>query len=242
MQLLQTEEYEARGLPREAVSRLAAFADLLARSPVNVTAIRDCEGIERLHFLDCLSLLDLPEFHSAGRIIDVGSGGGLPAVVLAIALPRMEVVAAESVAKKCGFIAEAAACLGLTNLQVQCARAEELGRGPERESFDVAVSRALASLAVVAELTVPLVRVGGSLVVMKGPMSDQERTSGDNALAILGAPGLCGKQVWPFAGAENRWLYVASKTRPTPSAYPRRPGVPEKRPLGQARRSRGGAT
>jgi len=232
LNLQENSAYLACGLTEEMIAKLDRFGDLLLASPVNVTAIRDPLGIEHLHFLDSLSLLAVPEVNEAGRAVDVGSGGGLPAIVLALALPHVNVVAVESIHKKCVFIEQAATLLGLSNLIVECARAEDLGHSDLRESFDLAVTRAVAPMAVVAEICLPLVRVGGVVVTMKGPMSDEERIQGQNALAILGAEECPSRQVRPFPGAENRWLHVARKVRSTPPAYPRRAGVPQKRPLG----------
>ena len=166
--------------------------------------------------------------------MDVGSGGGLPALVVAIALPGVHVTALESVAKKCVFIERTAAQLGLPNVEVVCARAEEFGRTAGRASFDVVVARAVATLPVLAELCVPLARVGGTFVAMKSALSDQERIRGESALAILRAGPLTGHAVDPFPGGDRRWLYVAVKTGETPEMYPRRVGVPGRKPLGGA--------
>jgi 16S rRNA (guanine527-N7)-methyltransferase len=233
--LQETTAYVAYGVTDEAIAKLGRFGDLLLSSPVNVTAIRDPLSIEHLHFLDSLSLLTVPEVNEAGHMVDVGSGGGLPAIVVALARPRLQVVAVESIRKKCAFIEEVGLLLGLSNLRVECARAEDVGHSDLRESFDVAVTRAVAPMAVVAEFCLPLVRVGGVVVAMKGPMSDQERIQGRSALAILGGVEGPARQVRPFPGAENRWLHVARKTSATPSAYARRPGVPQRRPLGAGR-------
>lgn len=239
MNLQETAAYVAYGLTGEVLDKLGRYGDLLLSSPVNVTAVRDPLAIEHLHFLDSLSLFTIPEVGCADQVVDVGSGGGLPAVVLALVSPDMQVVAVESVRKKCAFIEEVRLSLGLQNLRVECARAEDMGRSGAREAFDVAVSRAVASLAVVAELCLPLVRLGGLVVAMKGPMSDQERIQGKNAIAILGGVEVSAQQVWPFPGAENRWLYGVRKISSTPSDYPRRAGAPGKRPLGGVR-SNGG--
>lgn len=235
MNLQETAAYAAYGLTPEMLDKLGRYGDLLLSSPVNVTAVCDPLAIEHLHFLDSLSLLTMPEVGGSELLVDIGSGGGLPAVVLAMVSPEMQVVAVESVRKKCLFIEEVKLALGLKNLRVECARAEDMGRSDARGSFDVAVTRAVASLAVVAEFCLPLVRVGGLVVVMKGPMSDQERIQGKNAIAILGGEEVSARQVRSFPGAENRWLYGVRKISLTPSEYPRRPGVPGKRPLGGVR-------
>jgi 16S rRNA (guanine527-N7)-methyltransferase len=232
MNLLEVERYRAAGLSPEAIRKLGRFGDLLLGSPVNVTSVREEQSVERYHFLDCLSLLEVECFREAGQIVDVGSGGGLPAVVLALALPGAKVVALESVGKKCTFVANVAHDLELPNLVVECGRAEDLGRGAGRESFDVVVARAVAIMPVLAELCLPLVRVGGSFVAMKGNMSNQERMEGDQAVAILGGRSAIVKPVVPYAGAENLNLVIVHKQQRTHPAYPRRVGVPSRRPLG----------
>jgi 16S rRNA (guanine527-N7)-methyltransferase len=234
MNLVEVEQYRAAGLSPEAVHKLSRFGDLLLGSPVNVTSIREQRSIERYHFLDCLCLLEVECFREAGQIVDVGSGGGLPAVVLALALPGAKVVALESVGKKCTFVSNVAHELGLPNLIVEWGRAEDLGRGVGRDSFDVAVARAVAVMPVLAELCLPLVRVGGSFVAMKGSMSDQERMEGDRAIAILGGSPVTVKPVVPFPGAENLNLVITTKRQRTPSAYPRRTGIASRSPLGRA--------
>jgi len=226
-----TEAFRTLGLSSDAMDRLSEFGDLLLGSTTNVSGLRTAEEIEERHFLDSLSLLQLQVIRDAHEVVDVGAGGGLPSVVLAIAQPDTRVVALDSVGKKCRFVESVASRLGLDNLQVICGRAEELGRGEGRERFDVATSRALAALPVVAELTVPMVRVGGHMVAMKGALSNQERIDGHFALGILGGGQLQERRVVPFPGADNRWLYVAQKESPTPIRYPRRVGVPAKQPL-----------
>ncbi|HZK48872.1 MAG TPA: 16S rRNA (guanine(527)-N(7))-methyltransferase RsmG [Thermoleophilia bacterium] len=231
MELRERAAYADWGLSEPDVEKLGIFGDLLLAARSNVTAIRDPHEIELSHFLDSLSLLDVAEIRGASQIVDVGSGGGLPAVVLALALPASRVTAIDSVAKKCAFIEEARTRLGLENLRVVCGRAEDVGRTEAREAFDVATARAVASLAVLAELTVPLIRTGGVFVASKAALSDQERMEGEAALAILGCDRYDLRRARSFAQAENRWLFLAYKDRSTPAQYPRRTGVPAKRPL-----------
>ncbi len=233
MELIYGAEYAGHGLDSAAQERLAVLGDFILNAGLNVTGIRDPEDIERFHFLDSLSLLKLGDVASAERLADVGSGGGLPALVLALALPGTAVAAIESVRKKCEHIAQAALALDLNNVQVYCERAEDHGRSDAREAYDVVVSRAVAPLPVVAEYSMPLLAVGGAMVAMKGPLSDQERTQGLLALGILGADGMEAVSLDPFDGARERLVYLARKVRKTPSAYPRRAGMPQKRPLGQ---------
>lgn len=231
MRLLESERYASLGLGDAAQAQLGMLGDILLSAGLNVTAIKEPAEIERLHFLDSLSLLSLSCLGVARKIVDVGSGAGFPALVLAIALDA-EVVALESHRKKCDFIERAADQLSLNNIIVRCARAEEYGQGEGRQAHDVAISRALAALPVVAEYSLPLLSIDGAMVAMKGSISTEEWTQGQTALGILGADALEAVRLEPFSGAENRWAYVARKTRPTPTDFPRRAGVPAKRPLG----------
>jgi 16S rRNA (guanine527-N7)-methyltransferase len=233
LELTHTSIYRDYGLDAEVQRRLAALGDLILQAGFNVTGVNDPEDIECIHFLDSLSLLKIEEVSKAQRLADVGSGGGLPALVLALALPGTEITAVESQLKKCAYIERSAKTLGLENVRALCLRAEEYGRSAGRAAHDVVVSRAVAALPVVAEYSLPLLRVGGLMVAMKGSVSDQERTQAATALGILGADRLDAVQLDPFEGSQNRWAYVAEKVRATPGEFPRRPGVPAKRPLGE---------
>lgn len=232
LNLVETAAYASYGLDAGAQGRLSVLGDLLQGSVHNVTGVTDPAEIERIHFLESLSLLALPAVSNATSLADIGSGGGLPALVLALARPAMAVTAIESQRKKCEHIQNAAAALELGNVTVCCLRVEDYARAEGRAAYDVAVSRAVATLPVLAEYSLPLLRLGGAMVAMKGPISDQERTRAVGALAILGADRLEAFRSDPFEGARDRWIYVAVKARATPDAYPRRSGVPAKRPLG----------
>jgi len=232
LELTELQAYAERGLDQRAQQRLALLGDFILGAGFNVTGVTDSREVERVHFLDSLSLLDLECVSSAKRLADLGSGAGLPALVLALARPLVHVVAVESQRKKCAHIERAAEALSLTNVEVRWARAEEYGRNQGREAHDVVVSRALAALPVVAELSLPLLVEGGTMVAMKGTISDQERIHAEAALGILGSGSMEVVRLRPFQGAENRLAYLARKTRPTPDRYPRRPGIPGKRPLG----------
>ncbi|MBN1632129.1 MAG: 16S rRNA (guanine(527)-N(7))-methyltransferase RsmG [Thermoleophilia bacterium] len=196
--------------------------------------MRDPKEIEKTHYLDSLSLLQFVEVSRARSVADIGSGGGFPALVLALALPGAEITAVESVGKKCAHIEKCADALGLKNIRVRSLRAEEYGRLEGREAHDVVVSRALAALPVVCEYSLPLLKVEGTMVAMKGPISDQERIQAERALGILGSDRLEVVRIMPFVGAHDRWACMARKARPTPGGYPRRAGIPAKRPLGRA--------
>jgi 16S rRNA (guanine527-N7)-methyltransferase len=231
LELREVQAYTSWGLDERAQERLALLGDLIIHAGFNVSGIKEPLEIERVHFLDSLSLLDLECVSVGTRLADLGSGAGLPALVLAIAVPTLRVVAVESQQKKCAFIDRAVRALRLENAEVRCVRAEDYGRGPGRGSHDVVVSRALAGLPVVAELSVPLLESGGTMVAMKGTVSDQERTQAEMALGILGCGTLHAVRLQSFSQAENRLAYLAKKIQATPERYPRRPGMPQKRPL-----------
>jgi 16S rRNA (guanine527-N7)-methyltransferase len=232
VRLTHTEEYEARGVSGDGIARLAKLGDLILQAGFNVTGLDKPEDIERQHFLDSLSLLQITQVNAARSLVDIGSGGGLPALLLALALPDCRVTALESQRKKCIFIENTALQLALTNVAVTCMRAEEYGRSEGRAAHDMAVSRAVASLPVIAEYSLPMLRLGGTMLAMKGLISDQERIQASKALGILGADELEMFRLEPFEGSVNRCAYLAQKVRPTPDDYPRRIGMPAKRPLG----------
>lgn len=233
MKLNHGPAYAQYGLDASARRRLSRLGDLVLEAGFNVSGVRDHEEIERIHFLDSLSVLSIRGISKAGKIADIGSGAGFPALVLALALPTTGITAVESTQKKCAYIKECASLLRLHNVDVQCMRAEDYGHTHDRESYDVVVSRAVASLPVVCEYSMPLLRTGGLMVAMKTTISDQERIQAVKAVGILGADLLDVVELDPFEGSHSRRAYLARKTRSTPLEFPRRAGIPGKRPLGQ---------
>jgi 16S rRNA (guanine527-N7)-methyltransferase len=173
---------------------------------------------------DCLVLLD--HLGEARSLVDVGSGGGMPGLPLKIARPELRVTLVEADRRKAAFLVHAAAELDL-DVEVVAERAETVGRGPLRESFDVAACRALAHLPVLVELCLPLVRVGGRLVAMRGPTPEP---SAAHAISVLGG-GPAEVVPAPSAARERGVVVLVAKIAPSPDAYPRRPGVPARRPL-----------
>src|SRR5215467_8287357 len=174
---------------------------------------------------DCLVLLD--HLGDARSLVDVGSGGGMPGIPLKIARPDLRVVLVEADRRKAAFLVHAAAELHL-DVEVVAERAETAGRGPLREAFDVAVCRALAPMPALAELCLPFVRVGGRLLAMKAQVEDAAE-----AIETLGG-GRALVAAAPSAARERGVVVVVPKVAPTPDAYPRRPGVPARRPLAGA--------
>jgi 16S rRNA (guanine527-N7)-methyltransferase len=216
-------------LPVGADRQLVALLELVAAEPAAITAVRDpAEGVD-VHVADSLVALDLPAVRGAGRIADLGSGGGFPGLALALALPAARVALVESVARKCTFLAGAVATLGLTNVEVVNARAEEWDAG--LDAHDLVAARALAPLPVVVEYAAPLLAPGGALVAWKGRPDPAEEADARAAAAVLGMSEPAAVPVEPFPGSRDRRLYLSSKVSPTPPGYPRRPGMARKRPI-----------
>jgi len=176
---------------------------------------------------DCLVLVE--HLGDARKVVDVGSGGGLPGLPLKIVRPDLEITLIEADQDKAAFLVHACAQLGLEGVEVVARRAEEAGHDPRlREAFDVAVARALAPLPVLAELCLGLVRVGGRLLAQK---TESEGTgAGERAIEIMGGT-LIAVHASPSDARRAGTVVVIQKVRPTPDAYPRRPGVPNRKPL-----------
>ena len=183
-----------------------------------------------MHVADALVALEVPGLREAGRIADLGAGAGLPGLVLAVGLPSAELVLVESAARKCEFIARAIEELGLDNAHVVCARAEAWEEGIG--TCDVVCARALAALPVLCEYAAPLLGEGGSLVAWKGQIDASEQADAHTAAEVLGLQPVTVLPVQPYRGSERHTLHVYRKVAPTPSGYPRRPGIATKRPLG----------
>jgi 16S rRNA (guanine527-N7)-methyltransferase len=175
------------------------------------------------------SLVLLEHLGEAGKLVDVGSGGGLPGLPLKIARPGLRLTLVEADQAKAAFLVRACAALGLQDVEVLAMRAEVLGQDPRyRESFDVAVARALAPMPVLAELCLPLVKVGGRLLAQKTGSEDL-----DGAVRAIDAVGGALNRV-VAAPSSARWagtVVIVDKVRTTPPTYPRRPGVPARKPL-----------
>jgi 16S rRNA (guanine527-N7)-methyltransferase len=198
----------------------------------NLTAIRDPESIRSKHFLDSLSCILALRETPPGRLIDIGTGAGFPGIPLKIILPSMRLTMVESVGKKVEFCQHMARELGLEGVEVLHARAEDVGRMPaHRAQYDWAVARAVAGLPVLAEYLLPLVRLAGRVLAQKGESAAAEAHAAERALKLLGGRV---RQLIPVAlpgVADERYLVVIDKVAATPDAYPRRAGLPAKKPL-----------
>ena len=197
----------------------------------NLTAIRHREEAWRRLIVDSLSALPgMPD--DGGAVVDIGTGAGLPGMPLAIARPGIEFALLETTGKKARFLEEVIARLELPNVAVLQVRAEDVGHQPQhRQHYDVAVSRAVGPMAVVLEYSLPLVKVGGRVLAMKGPKAERELDEAGDALAKLGAGEVAVIDAYPES-FENDLVFVSViKDRPTPRDYPRAPGLPKKSPL-----------
>jgi 16S rRNA (guanine527-N7)-methyltransferase len=224
---------------RERGELLAAHARLMLErnEAANLTGITEPDEVVIKHIVDSLSLLRclerfVPVVNEGwGRIVDVGSGPGYPGLALAIVLTEHAFVLVDSKRKKVEFLREVVYDLDLGNVEVVRGRAEELGRHELREQFDVAVARAVAPLPVLVEYTVPLVRVGGVAVAYKGPEGEAELTEAVDGIAALGGEASW-KHGFCLPGTDDERLLIGiNKIGTTPADYPRRPGMPAKRPL-----------
>lgn len=203
-----------------------------ANQTTNLTAINDYNEALVKHIYDSLLIMTLSEFKTAANIIDVGSGGGLPSIPLAICNPGKKVVSLEATQKKVNFQIEAARQLQLTNLLPIWGRAEEVAKQSDhRQQYDLAIARAVAPLNILAELTLPFIKIQGHAIFYKGKEADKEINDGEHAVQVLGAEVSGVKSfVLPY-GHGSRVLIICQKTTATPSIYPRKSGVPQKRPL-----------
>ncbi len=201
-----------------------------ASGRMNLVSFASDEELEIRHFADSLACL---RFIPPGpiRCIDVGSGAGLPGIPVKIERPEIDMTLLESVRKKVDFLKDVIGKLGLEGIEVVRERAEVLGHDPDhRERYDAAISRASAKFAAVLEYTLPLVKVGGYAVIFQGvSVPDMDGLAG--AFDLLGGRVT---DIEPYRleeGGKERTLIRVKKVAPTPADYPRRPGVPKKRPL-----------
>lgn len=202
-------------------------------SRFNLTAIRDENGIEIKHFLDSLTCILAFEPSSPPRsLIDVGTGAGFPGIPLKLIYPHMRLTLVESIQKKAGFCQHVVETLGLRQVTVLAQRAEDVGQDPQhREAYDVATGRAVAPMPTLVEYLLPLVRIGGMVIMQKGENAPAETQQSEKVIARLGGQL---RKIMPIAlpaVVEDRYLVVLDKVAQTPAEYPRRTGLPAKQPL-----------
>jgi 16S rRNA (guanine527-N7)-methyltransferase len=214
-------------------TQLADYLTLLQewnKDKVNLTAIVDPAEMVRKHLLDALTYMPLNPKPPA-RLIDVGSGGGIPGIVLAIVWPETHVTLVESIAKKTAFLVHVASHFALPNVHIVSERAETLGQDKQyRAQYDMATARAVAELRVLVEYLLPLVRIGGKVYAPKGPTPQVEVEAAKTAITTLGGHlhDIVSINEPPL---EPRTMVRIVKRRATPGTYPRLAGTPSKKPL-----------
>ena len=199
---------------------------------MNLTAITDKPEVYLKHFYDSITAAYYFDFNEPLHICDVGAGAGFPSLPIKIAFPELHVTIVDSLNKRIGFLEHLSNQLGLKNVQFIHDRAETFGQKKEhREVYDVVTARAVARLSVLSELCLPLVKVGGTFVAMKGASAIEELDAGKKAIAVLG-----GKLDQSFSFTlpqeeSERNILIIKKEKATPKKYPRKPGTPNKTPI-----------
>lgn len=221
-------------LSQYQIKQFQVYQSLLQKwnEKFNLTAIRDDVGIQRKHFLDSISSSQGFQGVAVYRAIDIGTGAGFPGLPLKIIFPMIEFVLVESIGKKADFCRLVIQELGLKGIEVLQSRAEELGVMPAyRESFDMAIARAVARQAILMEYLLPLVKIGGIAIAQKGHGAYQETMQAESAIKVLGGRLKKIQEIHIPGLADERYLVVIEKIAATPANYPRRVGVASKRPL-----------
>ena len=225
----------AMGVPMTdgQAEQFEAYHEMLteANAHMNLTRVPDdpAEAVDR-NYLDCVAPL-ATGFPEAAAAVDVGSGAGFPGIPLAIMLPDTRFTLIDALARRVEFLQAVIDRLGLNAVALHLRAEDAARREPLREGFDLAVARAVAPMNVLCEYLLPLLRVGGCMLALKGPGLDEELARAENALSLLGG-GISRVQSLPIPGRDwdHRAVWI-KKTAPTPDKYPRRAGAAEKRPL-----------
>lgn len=213
--------------------KLARYIDLLLEGlqKLRLTGEKGAEGIVWQQIYDSIYILKLTKLDPWSRVVDLGSGAGLPGVPLKICRPDLELFLMDSNRKKARFLNEVIEKLDLHRAYVLCGRAEEYGQNSEhREKYEVVLSKAVAEAPTLAELALPLLREGGRAIFYKGPRGKKEIQEAEQAIKNCGGE-LSGQWTYSLKSGEQRLLFEVRKTAITPPKYPRRAGVPAKKPL-----------
>ena len=199
---------------------------------INLTAITEDEEVIKKHFIDCIKAFKSDAIKNARNIIDVGTGAGFPGIPLSIMNPTLKITLVDSLNKRLVFLQEVINQLGLKNVELVHARAEDFGQNKKyREKFDVATSRAVANLSTLSEYLIPLVKVGGKCICMKAANATEEIDQAKKAISVL-----CGaiSKVDEFCLPQSdigRTIIEIKKEKQTPNKYPRKAGLPSKEPI-----------
>jgi len=199
---------------------------------MNLTAVREPEAIQLRHFYDSLTCMQVTKDLNDCSLIDVGTGAGFPGLPLKILFPDLNLTLVESVAKKTQFLEAVVSALSLEGVKIFSERAEQLGQdGRFREKYDWAVGRGVAEMRVLAELLLPFCCVGGKMLAQKGENAPTEAAAAQNAIQLLGGSTPEFYKVQVPEKETPHYLVIIEKQKPTPKKYPRRVGMPAKRPL-----------
>ena len=224
------------GIPlmAEQIRQFSVYHEMLLdwNTRMNLTALTAPEDVAVKHIIDSLTAYDAARFDGARTLIDVGTGAGLPGIPLAVYAPHLTVTLLDALNKRVRFLTEVTAAMGLPNVRCIHARAEEAARTAEhRAAYDIVVSRAVARLPVLLEYTLPFVRVGGTLLALKGRAYAEEQKEARRAAEVLGGGRITARPVHLPGLDDVRAILTVTKERQTPAAYPRGGGAPARRPL-----------
>jgi len=211
--------------------RLEPMLTMLASDPASLSSVKDPRRAVDVHLLDSLSGTVLEELNDPDTVVDIGSGAGFPGIPLAVARPGTRFDLIDSVGRKVEFIDRVIRELELPNARAVKTRSEDWAKAEGREAYPVATARAVAPLAVLAELASPLLRDGGSLVAWKGARESEDEAALESVGERLAMELDRIVPVRPFAVSRQRHLYIVRKTGPTPARLPRRAGMARKRPF-----------
>ena len=206
-------------------AQFAVYNEMLIdwNTRMNLTALTAPADVAVKHIIDSLTAYDAALFDGAATLIDVGTGAGLPGIPLAVYAPHIRVTLMDALQKRVRFLMEVTAAMGLTNTRCIHARAEEAARQPaHREHYDIAVSRAVARLPVLLEYALPLVRVGGTFLALKGRAYAAEAAEGAGAARRLGGGAVAARPVHLPGLDDVRAILSVRREKPTPKEYPRR--------------------
>ena len=201
---------------------------------INLTSVTDYEGVQIVHLLDSLTAAPLisSELRSSGRLLDIGSGAGFPGIPLKIAFPKLRLALMDSIGKKTAFLSHLCSALDIPEVDILTGRAETLAHDPElREAFDIVVTRGVSSMRVLMELTLPFCRPGGIVITWKKGQLEEEINASLYTMELMG--GRLGevREVNLDGLRDGRVLIIVNKVHKCPERFPRRAGLPQKRPI-----------
>lgn len=222
---------EMNAVQREQCERF--YSLLVEKNKVmNLTTITDEDEVAEKHFLDSLLITQVQILSEVKSVLDLGTGAGFPGIPIKIFYPEIEMTLVDSLNKRIDFLKDVSDKLGLSSINIVHARAEVLGQDPNyREQFDLCVSRAVADISVLSEYCIPLVKKDGKFISYKAVDSEEEIAEGNDAIELLGGKLLdVSEKIIPGSDIKRKFVII-DKVNSTPDKYPRRPGVPTKKPL-----------